>query len=1681
MVRSTREKTTPGKDNGETHPSTEDTLTTVTGVTVKRKPRATRPAKRAARTFESKYEGRLVIGFDWRYLEISETAANHIHRSRTDLLGHTIMETDPGIEETGVYTHFKQAMENRQPCHTATEFVYTDGSRGWLEYDIEPAPEGIMILSRDITRRKLLEYELQESREQYRSLYEEAPVGYMTIDPSGLITQSNPKASKLYGYSPAEFTGRNFLALFTKSPVIRAKEQTLIASLLSGKPWQDEMEVFHKDGSKTWLDISLVPQITDTGKITGARLILIDITPRKQISATLEKNERKYIELFNNISNCIAVYQAVENGRDFIVINFNKAAQKIEKISREQVIGRRVTDVFPDIAEFGLLDVFRRVWLTGIAEHHPVTQHKDQRITGWRENFVFKLPTGEIVAVYDDITERKQQEQVTLKKEEQYHLLYENSSDAILLTSPDGRIFSANPTACIMLGRSEEEICRIGREGIIEPSDPHLAAALEERARTGKAKTELTFIRKDGSHLIGETSTVIFTDGYGETRTSMIIRDVTDRVHTQEALRISEERYRTLVATCPDGIAMISVDGTVTYASKKTLDIFGFPEESDVIGHSMLKWVNPEGRENMVYNFKATLKQGDISIHEYPVIRKNGEHFWIETNATVFRDKMGTPLGLVVIIRDIAERKRIEAALTNERENFQNSLEMSPFGVQIISMTGQLLHVNRTMLNMWGYSSIEELLKIPLTQRFTPESMAYTDRLFEKRKLGEIPARYEMTLIRKTGDYRDLRAYNKEITWNGEQAIQVLYEDVTERKQMEARITELNETLQLVRNINQLIVRTDNELMLLQQGCLEMVRNDRYPLAWIGFIKEGTYDILPVAKAGKRTDYVTSLKVTWDDSMNGHGPTGMAVKTAKPVIIRDIVTDTRFYPWRKAALQRGLHSSIALPLTIQGKVIGALNIYAASTDAFHEWELGLFTELAGDLSLGIEKIRRREEQNKVEKALADEAVRRRVLVDQSRDGIVVLDQDGTVYEANKRFAEMIGYSPEEVRGLKIWDWECQYSPDKVIKMLRDIDETGAHAETRHRRKDGSIYDVEISSNAAIFEGKKLIFCVCRDISERKKSAEELSRRAMLLDATTDAIMLHDLEGNVLYLNEAMCQAHKLKRNQVLRLDTMDQMLSKQVPFETHISELQRDKTVIHEIERKNANGQTRILEIRSQLVQFEGKDLVLVISRDITQRKQAEEELRNHERQFRELAESISDVFFAMDKELRFTYWNHASEILYGISAEKAIGKRFNDIVPESEARKRMLGIYHDIIANGKPQHFTVKLPGDNPMVQEINAYPTRDGLSVFARDITEQEVIHEKLAQSEERLHILFEDAPDAYCLYDLTGKLVDGNRAAEIVSGYSRKELLGSSFIDMNMLAAEEDVVKSISLLKKNANGDATGPDDFRMVRKDGKVIDVEVSTFPTRIGEQSLVLAIVRDVTERKKLQENMIVTDRLASIGELASGMAHELNNPLTTVIGFAELLLEKDLPPGIQEDIRFMCNEAKRTSEVAKNMLTFARKHPIVKSQVNINEIMAKVLEIRNYEHKLYQIQVVNQMAADLPDINADYFQLQQVFLNIVINAEYFMKEAHHGGTLTITTTKSGTNVRLAITDDGPGIPKENLNRIFDPFFTTKPVGKGTGLGLSICYGIINEHNGHIYAESELGKSSTFIIELPMSE
>ena len=225
--------------------------------------------------------------------------------------------------------------------------------------------------------------------------------------------------------------------------------------------------------------------------------------------------------------------------------------------------------------------------------------------------------------------------------------------------------------------------------------------------------------------------------------------------------------------------------------------------------------------------------------------------------------------------------------------------------------------------------------------------------------------------------------------------------------------------------------------------------------------------------------------------------------------------------------------------------------------------------------------------------------------------------------------------------------------------------------------------------------------------------------------------------------------------------------------------------------------------------------------------------------------------------------------------------------------------------------------------------------------------------------------------------------------------------------------------------------------------------------------------------------LMQAEKMTALGELVAGVAHEINNPLSTIMGYTQLLLAKGLPAEIQRRLDIVLSEANRLAKIVRNLLTFARKHPPEKKHLGLNGIIEKTLELKAYHFRASQIVVEKDLAADLPPTMLDFHQIQQVVLNLLNNAEQAIVEVKRGGTLRLTTRQAGDRIECRISDDGPGVPPEIAERIFEPFFTTKKEGKGTGLGLSLCYGIIQEHGGSIRVEGRPGQGATFVIDLPL--
>lgn len=241
----------------------------------------------------------------------------------------------------------------------------------------------------------------------------------------------------------------------------------------------------------------------------------------------------------------------------------------------------------------------------------------------------------------------------------------------------------------------------------------------------------------------------------------------------------------------------------------------------------------------------------------------------------------------------------------------------------------------------------------------------------------------------------------------------------------------------------------------------------------------------------------------------------------------------------------------------------------------------------------------------------------------------------------------------------------------------------------------------------------------------------------------------------------------------------------------------------------------------------------------------------------------------------------------------------------------------------------------------------------------------------------------------------------------------------------------------------------------------------------------LVLLRDNTDERLLQERLLQSEKMASVGQLVSGVAHELNNPLTGVMGFSQLLLARDLEDGVRTQVQTIYDEAERAAKIVQNLLSFARRRRPTKEMADVNALVQRVLELRAYDFAVRNISLDMTLDTRMQQVWVDQDQIQQVLFNVIKNAEQAMIDSHGGGKLTVVTRGTPTGIRVSISDTGPGISGEIQRRIFDPFFTTKDAGEGTGLGLTICYSIIDEHGGRISTENGPEGGAVFHIDLPV--
>ena len=473
---------------------------------------------------------------------------------------------------------------------------------------------------------------------------------------------------------------------------------------------------------------------------------------------------------------------------------------------------------------------------------------------------------------------------------------------------------------------------------------------------------------------------------------------------------------------------------------------------------------------------------------------------------------------------------------------------------------------------------------------------------------------------------------------------------------------------------------------------------------------------------------------------------------------------------------------------------------------------------------------------------------------------------------------------------------------------------------------------------------------------------------------------------------------------------------------------------------------------------------------------------------------SLNSAVTITDMSLNIIYINPAHVRTFGYAPEELMGKKNSVLYPSDDPSGVSGKIYEALLMVGwEGERLALRKDGSAFQAYEKtsvikDASGKQVGIVSIIDDITSRKRLQQALKESEERYRSFVETARSAIIAVEGDGKITLFNPAAEKIFGHSADEMINSQFSSL-FPAGQKDALR-LELGKGSGVTALRGTTaELTALNKHGEEFPIDVSFSTCRVDGRPITTAIIFDITERKSLQEQLLQSAKLAAIGELISGVTHEVNNPLAVVIGYSEMLLsESGMNSEAKEAVRSIHGEAERAKKVIQNLLSFARKHSPQKEVIQVNDILEKTLGLTDYEMRKNGVKIMRDLDPELPETVGDPNQLQQVFLNIIINAQHAMTDMPDERRITVRTrlkdkpgvSSAGTPsvIEIAFEDNGPGIPENIVKKIFDPFYTTKPKGKGTGLGLSVSFGIIRDHGGTIQVKPNEERGVTFYIEIP---
>ncbi len=1121
---------------------------------------------------------------------------------------------------------------------------------------------------------------------------------------------------------------------------------------------------------------------------------------------------------------------------------------------------------------------------------------------------------------------------------------------------------------------------------------------------------------------------------------------------------LEDPQFRQALEHSPVGMAIVGLNGRFLFVNAALSGFLGYSPD-ELLKRTVQSVVHPDdARADVAVRNAARTQLENFYERDRRYLHRDGHSVWGRVRITMLTDDAGTPLCALEHSEDIGRLKSAEQALQISERRYRDLLTTIELIAVVLDRDGCITFCNDFLLSRTGWKR-EEILGKDWFELFIPEDIRRDLRQgFDLRvHTTSINPHHENDILSRDGRRLTIRWNNTMLRDSAGKAIGTasIGEDITERRRAES-------ALRTGEAQHRLVLDHIEELIYMVVGPFEGGSS-------------GTVQIV----SGR----VEGITGTHPDEFRGdpalwfkliHPADLERTRASNERIVRTARAQTREYRIRNRMTgeYRWIEDHAVPQLDPTGRVIGLFGVGRDVTERMRAGE-----------------------------ALRESEAKFRQLAEQSPN-MIFINRGGRVVYANKKCEEVMGFLRNEFYSPS-FDFLSLVAEESVDTVRRNFQrhqrgENIPPYEYTLRTKSGSRIEGLHTTVLIEFEGAPAILGIVTDITARKGAEAELATLRQAVESSGEVVFMTDQKGVFTYVNPEFTHLYGYEK---------DEVVGKLTPSILSVGQSSRSqrkdlwdpmhsgKVVRGEIQNKTKEG--RIIDVEGTFspILDDGGTITgyLAIQRNITRRKTAEAALHQSETRFRALIEKSSDVIGIVSAKGINLYKSPSVKEVMGYEPSELIGHPTAELIHPDDLSEVNRMLKSMLRHPDESRTITVRYRHKSGTWRWIEAAATNHlddpaigGIVVNYRDITTQQIAEEKIRQQAALLDI----SQDAILVRDIEDRILYWNKGAEEVYGWTAQEAVGQQADTFLFRERTRNVTEAERIVMET--GEWTG--ELQQIRKDGSPVTVQSRWTLIRDanGVPTSKLVVNTDITEKKKLEKQFLRTQRMESVGTLASGIAHDLNNVLAPITMSLHLLRSKLPASEDQRILDTLESSAQRGADLIKQVLTFSRGIEMERTILQVRHLLH---DIRRFAKETFpaSIEVLAEVPRDLWTVSGDATQIHQILLNLCVNSRDAMP---NGGTLRIGAenfvaddhyvqlnqeAKAGPYIVITVSDTGVGMPPEVRERIFEPFFTTKEVGKGTGLGLSTVFALVRNHGGFVTVDSEFGQGSTFRVFLPALE